>query len=659
MALWCCDVLIERKMKRTVLQMLLTAAEKYPNTRYLNEKSDAGWVGKTYPEVAAESDVLAMGLMALGIERSDKISLLSEGRSQWVIAEFGIIKAAATVVPLSIKLLPEEVAFRVNHSESKAIVVSANVAEKVLAAWKLIENKGLKIIYLDSNREHIERLAAKYEVPLADLLWLYADVLALGNEKRAVFSAKLTELAETIAEDDVVTISYTSGTTGNPKGIMLSHLNYFANSHDAVEHFQIATGLRTLIILPLDHSFAHTVGIYASLVRGLVLHFVDSRGSSMAALKNIPINLKEVNPNFLLTVPALTGNFMNKIREGIAAKGGFVSWLFNAGLEAGIRINRDGFRKASMFTRLRLKPLHWLANTLIFPKVRGIFGDSLQYCVGGGALLDVKQQHFYYSLGIPVYQGYGLSEAAPIISANTPVIHKMGSSGMVLPTVDCRIKDDKGADLPAGTKGEIVIQGLNVMRGYYKNEKASAETVRDNWLFTGDLGFYDADGFLIVTGREKALLISQDGEKYSPEGIEEAIMNCSDIINQAMIYNDHSRFTSAVITLNNPAVERYIKQHGIEQADVLIEALRDELHRFRHTDAYRDQFPDKWIPSTFAILEEPFTEQNLMINSTMKMVRYKIVETYRNKIDYMYTPEGAQNKNEMNRELLRKMFKLQ
>lgn len=641
-------------MKRTVLNLLAQAVSKYPNINYVNEKTSQGWIGKTYPQVANESDFLAVALIDKGLKKDDKVSVIAEGRSSWIISEYGILKAGGIIVPLSIKLLPEEVSFRVNHSESKFIITSHNVVEKVALAWNDFTNKDVILIYMDEDIEYARKVFADNKITHPVQIFTYKEMIELGNSKKAQYTSNLREIADAIEENDVVTISYTSGTTGNPKGIMLTQLNYYSNSIDAIQHFNIEENIKTLLILPLDHSFAHTVCIYTALTRGLQLYFVDARGGGMATLKNIPINLKEVNPDFLLTVPALSGNFMNKIKEGIAAKGGFVEKLFNAGIEAGIKLNKDGYRKATGLERMKLLPVYKLANALIFKKVRQIFGSNLRYCVGGGALLDVKQQHFYYALGIPIFQGYGLSEATPIISANTPVVHKMGTSGKVFATIDCRIKDDKGNDLPKGKKGEIVIFGNNVMKGYYKNEKATNETIKDGWLYTGDLGYYDEDGFLMVTGREKALLISQDGEKYSPESIEEAIMNSSDIINQAMVYNDHSRFTSALVTINITPIDRLIKAGSITTAEQILDIIAKEVSKFKNEPAYKGQFPDKWTPAAFAIIEDAFTEQNFMINSTLKMVRYKITETYKSRIDSIYQGDAAIK--ELNLATIRKMF---
>lgn len=633
--------------------MLRTCAEKYPKTAYTNQKGDDGWIGLTYPEVLHESRFLAAGLHQVGIEKGDKIAILAEGRNRWITGEYGILFAGGTTVPLSIKLMPDEVLFRLNHSESKIVIVSKNTFEKVASVWTQLEFTR-KVIFLEDDMQTIEKDCKDFGINCLQDIVHYAEVLQTGKDKFEEEEPYLDKIESELAEEEVVTISYTSGTTGDPKGIMLTQLNYFSNCTDAMGYFNITEGDRLYIILPLDHSFAHTVGIYAGLLRGLSLYFVDARGGGVQTLKNIPINMVECNPHFILTVPALSGNFMTKIKDGVAAKGKFVNGIFTAGLNAGIRINRDGFKKAGFFVRLINFIPYKLADALVFKKVRMIFGNSIRYCVGGGALLDIRQQVFFYSIGVPVYQGYGLSEATPIISANTPETHKMGSSGKVIPNVDCRIlrADDSEADL--GEKGEIVIRGNNVMKGYYKNPVSTAKTVKGDWLYTGDLGYYDKDGFLIVVGRSKALLISSDGEKYSPEGIEEAIQNSSELILQALVYNDMKKYTTAIVTLDAPKVARYVEKNKIADSEVLLKAIKLDFYKFKETAEYRNQFPEKWIPSTFQIVSEPFTEQNHMINSTMKMVRHKIQEAFHDKIEVMYTPEGSNAVNDINRQTVKK-----
>jgi len=635
--------------------MLRSSAEKYPKTPYTNQKGDNGWVGLTYPEVLHESRFLAAGLHQMGIEKGDKVSILAEGRNRWITSEYGVLFAGGTTVPLSIKLMPEEVLFRLNHSETKAIIVSRNTFEKVASIWTQLEFTK-KIIFLDDDLKPIEKDCEKFSInPLKDII-RYTEILQSGKHQFEESEAYLDKIEAEIEEDDVVTISYTSGTTGDPKGIMLTQLNYFSNCTDAMNFFNVTEGDRLYIILPLDHSFAHTVGIYAALLRGLSLFFVDARGGGLQTVKNIPINLVEANPHFILTVPAISGNFMTKIKDGVAAKGKFINWIFTSGINAGARINGDGFKHTGILVRIINYLPHKIADILVFSKVRKIFGNSIRYCVGGGALLDIRQQVFFAALGVPVYQGYGLSEATPIISGNTQEIHKMGTSGQVIPNVKCRILLPDGSDAPKGERGEIVITGNNVMKGYYKNPDSTAKTVKDGWLYTGDLGYFDQDDFLVVVGRGKALLISSDGEKYSPEGIEEAIQNSSELIFQAMVYNDMKKYTSALVTLDSAKVAKYVERHKIADGEVLLKAIKSDFYKFKETSEYRNLFPEKWIPSTFQIIAEPFTEQNHMINSSMKMVRFKIMETYKEKIDLMYTPDGSNSVNETNLQTINKFL---
>ena len=643
--------------RRTIFRMLNKASDVYKDNNYLSQKDDNGWVSVSYSEVRTKAIQLASAFIEHGLVYEDKIAILSEAKINWVISEFAALYTGSISVPLSIKLLPEEVPFRVNHSDSKLLIISENTLEKVISQWNKYENKNLKLVILDNPSDKISEQCKTYNFDENQLFYI-DDLYNLGKQKLSKNLQKIEQIEENIKEDDVVTISYTSGTTGNPKGIMLTHLNYYSNSHEAVKIFKLREFMSTLIILPTDHSFAHTVGIYTSLVKGISLYFVDARGGGMNALKNIPTNLIESNPSFLLTVPALTSNFINKFKEGIIAKGAFVEGIFNRGLKAAIIRNGNGLSKPNLFIQIKTYFNYIIAKLLIFKKLRLIFGSKIEFLVGGGALLDIKQQQFYKAIGVPVYQGYGLTEASPIISTNTPYQFKMGTSGKILGGIECKICDENDKEVSKGQKGEIVIKGDNVMKGYYKNPEATKEVLKDGWLFTGDLGYFDKDDFLVVVGREKALLISEDGEKYSPEEIEEAIVNCSSFINQTMIYNDHKKYTTALITLNNQKVNEWIKKEKNPTNESLINKLKSEIFLFNQQKEYKDKFPKKWIPSNFQIIEEEFSETNRMINSSLKMVRHKITETYHDRLDSMYVSNSQKIALEENINEISKMFKL-
>ena len=304
-----------------------------------------------------------------------------------------------------------------------------------------------------------------------------------------------------------------------------------------------------------------------------------------------------------------------------------------------------------------LKLPNALFDLLLFSKIRQNFGGQMEYFIGGGALLDIDLQRFFYAIGIPMYQGYGLTEASPVISANTPSSHKLGSSGRLVPDLELKICSEKGEALPAGERGEIVVRGENVMAGYWKNAKATAETIRDGWLFTGDLGYLDAEGFLYVLGREKSLLISHDGEKYSPEGIEETITENSPHIDQIMLHNNQSPSTVALLVPNREALLRTLKHRGIPpdsptSADAALRILEDDLAVYGAGGRHAGAFPERWMPSAFAVLGEPFTEQNRFLNSTLKMVRGRIAQHYAARIAALYTAEGrgvcsAENRSEI------------
>ena len=314
--------------------------------------------------------------------------------------------------------------------------------------------------------------------------------------------------------------------------------------------------------------------------------------------------------------------------------------------------NKEGNNKGG-FAQCWKRPLLALYDKILFRKIREFFGGQLAFFIGGGALLDIQMQRFYYALGIPMFQGYGLSEATPVISANSMLKHKLGSSGFLVQPMDLKICDADGNELPLGEKGEIVIRGENVMAGYWKNPKATAETVRDGWLYTGDMGYMDKDGFLYVTGRFKSLLISSDGEKYSPEGIEEEIATNSRYIDQLMLHNNQDPYTVALIVPNREALKGFVKSNHAEWdspegKQKALNLLQSEVNQYKKGGIFADKFPERWIPAAIAVLSEGFTEQNGLMNSTMKIIRGKITERYAHQIQYLYTPEGKNIVNDGN-----------
>ena len=632
-------------MKKTIIDLFENSVKLYPNNPFFWEKTTK-FEPTTYKQVQEQVYQVAAGLMALGVKKGDNMALLSEGRNAWIIGELAMFYAGATNVPLSIKLEEaNDLLFRLVHADVKFIMVSGNQLKKIRSIMDklpLVE----KVIVFDELKEYQEK----------EMAW--SEVVRLGKEYLANHSMEeFLAVGQSLQNDDYATITYTSGTTADPKGVILTHRNYTANVEQSLSCMDIDDTWRTLIILPLDHCFAHVVGFYIFMSKGASVATVKVGRTPLETLKNIPVNIKEFKPHLILSVPALAKNFKKNIEQGIRAQGKNVVRLFKWALKIGYIYNGDGGEDKGRGIRCLLKPFVCLFDKILFSKVRENFGGHLKFFIGGGALLDKDLQKFYYAIGLPMYQGYGLSEATPVISTNGPRRHTFGSSGVLVRPLELKICDADGKELPIGEKGEIVIHGENVMAGYWKNPVSTAETVRNGWLYTGDMGYMGHDGLLYVLGRFKSLLIGSDGEKYSPEGIEEALVEHSSCIDQLILYNNQNPYTVALIVPNKEHLKRHLSHQNLDLSsekgrEEAIRIIQSQIDRFRKGGDLETLFPDRWLPSTFAVLPEPFTEQNGMVNSTMKIVRGKIEKAYASRIEHLYTAEGKNILNEENKNSL-------
>ena len=627
----------------TIIDFVEKYVAKYSDNPFLWEKNlDTNeWVPVTYSETLKKARILAAGLMALGVQKGEKVSYLSEGRDMWVIGELAVLYAGAVNVPLSIKLEESnDLVFRVKHSDSKYVITSKfqlPKVRKILPECPMVE----KVIVFDEIPDFKEN-----EIHIGEIERMGRQFLAQNEEL-------FVQRYKSVGPDDYANISYTSGTTADPKGILLTHRNYTANVEQAHSVIGVEPQDKMLIILPLDHCFAHVAGFYTMMSYGASFGTVPSGKTGKEALRNIPSAIREFKPNVMLSVPTLAKSFKKNIEATIKKSGPFVEKLYNFALKNAIAYNKEGYNKGTEFVDVFRKPLMALFDKIIFKKVREGLGGQMKFFVGGGALLDIDLQRYYYAIGIPMYQGYGLSEATPIISANSPAKHIFGSSGKVVSPMEIKILDVDGNELPYGVKGEICIKGENVMAGYWKNPKSTADTVVDGWLHTGDMGYMRDAEMLYVVGRFKSLLISADGEKYSPEGIEENLVENSKYIDGALLHNSQDPYTIALVTPNKEALKSYVKELGLDpktdEAKVkMLEKIQDEVNCYRKGGKLYGAFPERWLPSAICVLPEPWTEQNHFLNSSMKVVRGRIEEAYKDHMAYAYTPEGKPIVNEMN-----------
>ena len=635
-------IFVNMPERLTIIDFVEKYTREYASHVFLREKPADHWTETTFEQTRLEAYRVAAGLMSLGINKGDRISLLSEGRNLWVIGELGILYAGAVNVPLSIKLEEgSDLVFRIRHSDSRFVMVSGSQLPKIrriVSELPALE----KIIVFDEIEDRRDN-----EITMS-------EVLALGDAFLKEHPGELEARYRSIGPDDYANISYTSGTTADPKGILLTHRNYTANVEQAHSVVAIEPDSVMLIILPLDHCFAHVAGFYTMMSYCGSIATVPVGKTPMAALRNIPMAIKEVRPHVMLSVPALARNFKKNIETAIKAKGPKVEKLYNFALNLAISYNKEYYNRGGIL-QIWKKPLIALFDKLIFKTVRQNLGGRMQFFIGGGALLDIELQRYYCAIGIPMFQGYGLSEATPIISANSAGHCIFGSSGRVVKPMDIKICDGDGKSLPYGERGEIVVRGENVMAGYWKNPVSTAETVVDGWLHTGDMGYMRDEEFLYVVGRFKSLLISADGEKYSPEGFEDSLTDGSKYIDQVVLHNNQDPYTTVIVVPNKEALKEYVKSSnpGIdidsrEAKELMLKKIQDEVNSYRKGGSRAGLFPERWLPAAIIVADEPFTEQNHMVNSTMKIVRGKVEKHYADRIEYALTPEGKNLLNDKN-----------
>ncbi len=631
------------KKRPTIIDFVEQYTAKYGNETFLREKVDGVWKETSFNTTREEAHILAAGFMSMGLEKGDKVALISEGRNYWIFSELGILYAGAVNVPLSFKLESDtDLTFRINHSDARFVIASQTQIDKIR---RVIDRcpKVEKVIVMDP-------------IELKDGEIYIGDIMAAGKEYLKEHQDLLLERMASVGPDDYANISYTSGTTADPKGILLTHRNYTANVDQALSVISIDRGDVMLIILPLDHCFAHVAGFYVMMKCGGSIATVPCGKSTVSLLKNIPTAIKEVRPHVLLSVPTLSRNFKKSFDSAIKKSGSFVEKLYEFGIKNAETYNREYYNAGKPCWKMWWrKPINAVIDKLVFSKVREGFGGRIKFFVGGGALLDIELQRYYCAIGMPVFQGYGLSEATPVICSNSMGHARFGSSGRVVKPMDIKICDEDGKEIPNGETGEIVIRGENVMAGYWKNPEATAKTIVDGWLHTGDRGYICKEDpeYLYVTGRFKSLLIASDGEKYSPEGYEDSLADGSKFIETSMLYNNQSPYTVVLVIPNKTLLAEEVKKAGLDPGSLegkkaQLSIIKEEVDAYRPGGRRAGMFPERWLPASVIVGDTPFTEQNGMLNTTMKMVRGKVEKFYADRIEYAMTVEGKDIMNQKN-----------
>ena len=554
----------------------------------------------------------SLGLGALGVEPGDRVAILSDSRPEWVIADLAALTAGAVTAPIYPTLPEAQVRYILADSGARvAVVADATQAAKVRAAWDdLPALSALVIMDSDGESEGTRGASGREELSLAEATdrghrrLMTED--GLGREYK--------ERATAIAPDQLATIIYTSGTTGEPKGVMLTHGNVAGNVMDGGAVVQVHAEDEALSFLPLSHAFERAV-VCLYLYHGVTVTFAES-------LDTIARDLATVKPTVMTGVPRVYEKFHARVHEAVAGAPAVRQRLFHWAVGVGLQRARAQFagRSASLLARLRLS----LAERLVLSKVRGRLGGRLRFVVSGSAPLSTPIAEFFFAIGIPVVEGYGLTETSPTLTVNPLERPKLGTVGPAIRNVELKIADD----------GEVLARGPNVMRGYYGKPEATAEVMRDGWFCTGDIGSLDDDGYLTILDRKKELIVTAGGKNIAPNPIE-AELKRSPLVAEAVLIGDRRPYVSALLVpdftalATRAAVEGASREEIVERPDVV--ALFDEVvNRANDGLARHEQIKrSALLPAEFGIATGELTP-------TLKVKRRVVAQRWSDAIERLY-----------------------
>lgn len=573
----------------------------------LKYKANDQWFGIKYDEVYRDTENFALGLAALGVKRGDRIAIIAENRPEWVYADMGVLGLGGVDVPLYPISTSDTIEFILNNSESVGIVVSNKFhLNKVL---KIRNNcKHLKFIIVMNNDDKVSEKE----------IFSFSEVQSKGMEFKKDHHKYFEDSCRFCQENELCTIIYTSGTTGEPKGVMLTHKNIVSNIKAAHEIFDIGESDVFLSFLPLCHIFERMGGYYTAFSCGGTIAYAES-------IEKIAGNMEEIHPTIITAVPRLFERMYSKIKRNVESQPEKKQKIFNWAIEIGkeYQLAKKSGHPIPIFLSLK----HKLADKLVFHKLREKTGGKLRFFISGGAALARELGLFFEAAGILVIEGYGLTESSPVIVANRLNDYKFGTVGKPVPGVEIKIAKD----------GEILAYGPNIMQGYYKNKKETEETLKDGWLYTGDIGVFDAEGFLIITDRKKHLFKTSGGKYIAPTPIENMFL-ASKYIDQFILIGDRRMFVSALIVPDYEALKEYADANRIQYKSV--EELVEMKQIYELLDRELDQFQKKLANfervRKFAILDKPFTIETGELTPSLKIKRKFVEERYKDLIEDMY-----------------------
>ena len=585
---------------KTLADLLPVAAGRFGGSNAFLFKNDRdSWENVSYDEVLSQVRDLTLGLIDLGLEPGDRVSILGSTRIEWTLFDFAVMSAGGVVAPIYQTNSPVECQYVIDHSGARFVVVE--------------------------DEAQLEKIRKVRD----DLPELETVIIMVGEADDAVSMGELMERGragdagtfrsryEAVTPDDICKIIYTSGTTGPPKGCVISHGNYRSMLDMAEKVDILGPGETTFLFLPLAHVFALLIQYGTLDVGGRLAYWERDQ------LRIVP-SLSEIKPENFPSVPRIFEKVHDTAIATSAGDGGLKAAIFNWAIKVGKKVNEleDQGKEPGML----LARQHALADKLVLSKIRDIFGGNLKLALTGAAPIDPEIIRFFHAAGVPVLEAWGMTETSTGGTANLPGASKVGTVGRALPGVEVKIADD----------GELLVRGPNVFQGYYKNQEATDETIVDGWLHTGDLATIDEDGYVSITGRKKEIIITAGGKNITPVNIE-ALVKRHPLVSQCVVVGDRKPYLVALITLDEEALSRFAAEQGtLDESSAMSDSpvVREELEK--HIEEVNSHFASVEQIKRFHILSEDLSQEGGELTPTLKLKRPVISAKYEQEIEDLY-----------------------
>jgi long-chain acyl-CoA synthetase len=587
----------------TLADLLTLAVGKHAGGSALRyrDQSTGEWVDISYPDLGIAVKELSLGLQSIGIDARDKVGILSNTRPEWTFFDFAILCAGATVVPIYQTNSPEECQYVLEHSDAKAVVVEDQAQlQKIRAVRHQLPN--------------LEHVIAIDPVDGDDSI----SIAALRERGRARRDEDFEERVAAVRPSDVATYIYTSGTTGPPKGCIIDHANWRTMLDMAESDGVLVEGEVIYLFLPLAHAFARLIELLSTDVGGTLVYWQKDP-------TKIVSDLAEVKPTYFPSVPRMFEKIYATAIGRVHKSGPIKRAIFNWAIRTGRKVQE--LRRQGKEPGPLLQRQYDFADRTVLSNIRNLFGGRIKQCVTGAAPISPEILEFFWACGIPVLEGYGMTETSTAATINRPEDFKFGSVGKAFPGCEIKIAED----------GEVLIKGPNIFRGYYKDEEATQRTIEDGWLRTGDLGRLDEDGFLYITGRKKDIIITAGGKNITPANLENGLKQ-NQYISQAVVYGDRRPYLTAIVTLDPEEMALYAKDHDLGAADIAELSGREEIRRLvqRTLDDLNSKYARVEQVKRFTILPHDLTQETGELTPTLKVKRNVVYAKYREVFDSMY-----------------------